>query len=248
MRQLFDPRIKRHRRVVDGERVPVDATHEAVWAITEDGRRWVRKRVGDLNWHGLLAEAVGWMVAREIGAPVPDGACLELQGDERSWLSERISPALHWDPLRIHTIDNVDELGAILALDALILNRDRHDQNLLLQPAPDELHLRVWAIDHGSAIGGYPKDLDAAGTNVDHPQPLRFPARLPLDLMKPGALAAAQRAARLPTPDVAEIASEACEIAGVLDLVETLTRALKRRMAAAVSITEEYLLLIGKKV
>ncbi len=59
-------------------------------------------------------------------------------------------------PLHKAPITNPDALGAMLALDAILLNVDRHSGNIILQPTADEAGLRAWEpwSRWFSAVGG----------------------------------------------------------------------------------------------
>lgn len=51
--------------------VPVANRSGATYALA-DGRKWVRKRVLAIGEYGILAEAVGWLMSKQLGLPVPD--------------------------------------------------------------------------------------------------------------------------------------------------------------------------------
>ena len=48
-----------------------------------------------MGCEALLAEAVTWLLAREIGVCTPDAAFCDDAG-ERAWLSRRVPDANHW--------------------------------------------------------------------------------------------------------------------------------------------------------
>lgn len=152
---LFGARLVRFDHVTDGGRVRVPHSSDARYCMSPDGRRWVRKRASETGFEALLAEALGWMLARELAVPVPDGA-VTGEGDDLSWLSEQVPAVQHWDASRVHYIHNLEELGRMLTLDAIVFNEDRHARNILLQPAPTELELRAWSIDVGDSPLGRP--------------------------------------------------------------------------------------------
>jgi hypothetical protein len=139
---LISEQIERIQSVEDGPKVLVANTSEARYTMSSDGRRWIRKRQVDTCFEPLLSEALSWLLARELKVPVPAGA-VTGEGDDLSWLSEYIPSVVHWHPDLVHYIVNLDDLGRMLALDAIIHNSDRHGGNILLQPAPTELELKV---------------------------------------------------------------------------------------------------------
>lgn len=62
---------------VMGRKVPVPNGAEAAYALDFEGRAWVRKPVYLLGYNGLLAEALGWLLARYLEISVPDAAVVE---------------------------------------------------------------------------------------------------------------------------------------------------------------------------
>jgi hypothetical protein len=211
------------------------------WAIDDQGRRWVRKHVEQCGFEAVLAEAVGWLIARAIGVPVPDAAVSGAE-DDLSWLSSWVSDATHWDPARAHLIGNVDEFGRMLALDAILFNEDRHARNMLLQ-AVDGTHVKLWAIDCDAALVGWPADF-AKRAVADVPSTKNLAPGIPADLLAPGARAGAMAATALSGAALAAYVAEACDITGDPN-GDVLTKALTARMASAVEVTENYLRALG---
>lgn len=194
--------------LVDVRPVPVNHTNMAVYALGASGRAWVRKRQENMGCEEFLSETLAWLLAKALEVPVPESAIhTDDQGDP-SWLSEWVPSVMHWDPAFINRITNVEGLGALVALDAIILNPDRHAGNILLQPESDGLGLRVWAIDHGAALIGYAKDIQGYRDAVTDPRNL---ARgLPVDLIEAFALEAGRRASELSATDVKAIVHGGC--------------------------------------
>lgn len=155
----------------------------------------------------------------------------------KTWMSEVVPNVVHWRPRYAHVLTNVPQFGAMLALDAITHNEDRHLGNILLQPDPDEVHLRACAIDSGSALIGW-SDFHAIGLAV--PSPRNLAPGIPVDLLEAGALAAAARAAALEPSEILALVSESCEIARDLGKL-ALDKALSERLAQAPVLVAAYL-------
>jgi len=235
---LLGHAIERVSGVLDVRPVDVDHSSEAFFAIDGDGRKWVRKKMLHTGWQPILAESLGWLVARELGVRAPTGAICG-SGDELSWLSAFVPNALHWQRNSVHFVKNLDEFGAMLALDALLYNDDRHAKNILLVPDESEEDLVAWAIDVGNAWVGHPQDFVGLGLKV--PEKPNTARGLPLELMKVGALRAAQQATKLAgSTKLERYIREACQIVGE-GTAPLLLEALSRRMERAGDLVEEYL-------
>jgi len=120
------------------------------WLVSDAaGRRWVRKDVGrgGITRQGLLGEAMTWLLGRRVGVPVPDAAVWRGAAGEAAWLSRFLDDAVGWQSWMPTAIEDWGDLGAILALDVVLLNRDRNAANLLIQARPGRAP-RAWAIDH----------------------------------------------------------------------------------------------------
>ncbi|MBZ4335487.1 MULTISPECIES: phosphatidylinositol 4-kinase [unclassified Corallococcus] len=235
---LFGNAIERVSAVVDARAVEVDHSSEAVFAVDGSGRKWVRKKMLYTGWQPILAESLGWLIGRDIGVRAPVGAICG-SGDELSWLSSYVPNALHWQRNYAHFVQNIDEFGAMLALDALLYNADRHAKNILLVPEQGEENLIAWSIDVGNALVGHPQDFIALDLGV--PKKPNSARALPLELMRVGAFAAAKQAAKLArTSTLERYVTEACEIVSE-GTAPLLLEALSRRMESAVDLVEEYL-------
>lgn len=213
--------------------------YEHRWVRDETGRLWVRKSEADTGVQGIAAEIIGWQVARSLDAPVPDAALYRdpTQQHSTSFLSAAIQPALHWDIDKASFIDNLEDLGNVIALDAILLNEDRHVGNLLLEPEPDELHLRVWAIDAGDALIGWPADFLARADEVPVP---RRGLHLPVERIRGRALEAAARATTIPTRRLARLVDEACRFTKFSQLARVV-EALEARCRDAPRLVSQYL-------
>ena len=243
MPDLFQPGLIEHLTgVADGPRIEVPHTSEACWARDASGRQWVRKRESYTNWEPLLAEAASYLLGLELKVRQPHAAVFH-DDDGWSWMSERVVAAgEHWSADMRDLIDNPEELGRMLALDALIFNEDRHRRNILVEPVNDEAHLRLWAIDAGTAEIGWPNDFIQRG--LASPNPHNHARGLPIDALRPAALAAAQVAAQLPDNRLHAIIAEACGLARE-PAVDALAAALTMRCRHAPTLISGYLDALG---
>lgn len=228
--------IQRVRSLVDGELVQ---DYEHRWARDERGRLWVRKRERDIGVEVLAAEIIGWHLARHLDAPVPDAAVYRSDADRyaTSFLSAAVQPALHWDIDKEIFLNNLEDLGNVLALDAIILNGDRHARNLLLEPDPDELHLRLWAIDTGNALVGSPADFLAHADDV--PVPISG-LGLPVARVRQRVVQTAQQAMLISRHHLARVVQEASEITDFSDLARIID-VLEDRCQRAPELVSRYL-------
>lgn len=234
--------IERLVGVVDGPLVPVENGSEARWARDATGRQWVRKREADTGFQPLLAEAASFILGQHLGVPQPWGAVFH-DGAEWSWMSERIAAAgEHWEPDMRDLVANIDELGRVLALDAIVFNEDRHRRNLLVEAIGDEAHLKVWAIDAGKAEIGWPGDF--IGRGLAAPSPHNHARGLPVGALVEPALAAAAVAAALPEGTLHTLVLEACDLARE-PAAPALGDALVTRCRRAPEIVARYLEALG---
>lgn len=225
------PTIVEVRALSDLARTAYGAS-EPAYAIDENGRRWVRKPA---NKGELLAECVGWGLSKLLGVPTP--ACgVHLAGSQSSFLSEMIEDVLHWDPARVQEMRRVEDLGAMIALDAIIANGDRNVGNILFRPSPRELD--VFSIDLANADVGSPTIFEGLGT--DAPEPRQLVPDIPVPLVAAGARECALRAAGLDEDALVERVREACHIAGEPS-VQLIRDSLFRRCQAAPAIVDGYL-------
>jgi hypothetical protein len=234
---LLVGQIERVEGLIDFGPVPVMTASEPSYAMDASGRKWVRKSVLHTVHEPLLAEALGWLLGRALNVRTPDGA-IGGQGDGLSWLSLLVPGVTHWDPSNIHFIKNAKELGRMLVLDVLILNEDRHEGNILLQPDPDQHNLLAWAIDTGGAIIGFPDSFAQAGMAL--PSVAKLARGIPVELVAAEARATALRATALSPYLLRRYVDEACQIAGE-PKAGILLEALSARMAGASDLTEKYL-------
>jgi hypothetical protein len=221
--------------------VEVEHTSGADYFKDPLGRPWVRKV--DMGWQELLAELVGWYLGNALGVPQPHGAFFKGPGTEVGWLSALISSPLHWNGAHAHFVKNLEGLGAMLTLDALIHNHDRHAKNILLTSMGDELDVWAWAIDAGASLVGYPQDFSDAGLSI--PEKPNLARGLPVGLLEVGAYKAAKRAAELAgSVMLRQCVQQSCMLVGESGS-DLLFSALSRRMEQATQLVERYIQVVG---
>lgn len=231
--------IPRIHQVVRLGRVPVPHTNEATYAVDGEGRRWVAKREIELGCEALLAEALTWLLAREVGAPTPDAAWHE-DANGRSWLSEWVPHAKHWSVSRSRVIANPAEAAAILALDAVVCNEARHSGNLLEVPKGQDRSIII-AIDGDEALIGHPRELARRGRVP--PSPRILARGFPPPDWRADALIAAARFAAIPFDALSRDVRAACALAQEPAEAEVLA-IVADRCAHAIELTDAYLSLI----
>lgn len=203
---------------------------------------WVKKPMN--RSYNVLAEVVGGLLAEELGLRVPEFAWFEggPDGPGPSWLSKYQPQSFGWKPEYLERVTNPEDLGGLLALDALIWNEDRNADNILFAFGEGEdggIALHLWGIDHDAARVGRPADL--RGKKTQAPPPGQLPESLRLTrAMRARALDVGEHARSLPERTIAEIAEEAVEIAGAIG-EEDLREVLISRCRAAEKIVELYL-------
>ena len=234
--RLFSTGIERVSRLGSARPVPIPNSSDAAWVQDASGRDWVIKWEESTGFQPLLAEALCWLLGQQLGVLQPAGAVF-LEGERRAWLSKRVPQVAHWDASRSHFLTNPSELGAMLALDAIAHNADRRSDNILLQPSPDELHLRAFAIDSGNALIGWS---DFYGLGLQVPEARNLAPGLPIDLLTDGVLAAASKATALKSGQILAMVTEACEIARDPGKV-ALHQALLHRLEQAPALVTDYL-------
>ena len=186
--------------------VPVQCASEVRFAFGNDGRRWVAKRSSGSD---IVAEACGWLLARELDVPVVGDVRVVTDDEGLWWLGEHVVGAGHFSVHASQSIVNAAALGAMFSLDALLGNEDRHAGNILV--APDAAGLRFVAIDFAGSWCGLPTSFRDRGVGVPH---LRSLAEgLSRGLLETSARATSTRIAELSDRTVAAIAYEACRVA-----------------------------------
>lgn len=224
--------------LADVKRVEVPHTNDAVYCLSADGRRWIRKREENMGWQELYAEAIGHLLARRLEIPVPNAAVC-LNDEHRSWLSECVPDVAHWHHSRVPFITNLESLGSMLTLDAIIGNSDRHARNILLQPSPDEQHLKIWLIDMGSSLIAHADDYIQIG--LEPPSSDNHARGIPLDLdaVQEGLTNTALAAGRITAQEIKNIISYSSQIVKE-GYSEQLAMALYARCQKAKQIADIY--------
>jgi hypothetical protein len=242
---LVPHRIPQIAEVSFEREVMVSNSSNATYVRDSEGRRWVRRDVALMGDNGVQAETLWWLLADHLHIPVPEVA-IHCDPSDEGWLSRRIDEVVHWRPSRASYVINMNELGSILALDAVTGNHDRHKRNLLLETL-SESRMRAWAIDAANAAIGCAADVEQPGLDVPKPHP--DTTGIPIDLVTPGALATAgilETMARAPSAGLAQFVAEACHFgkAGPSER-ERLLHALCARCAVASDLTTGYLSKLG---
>lgn len=233
-----------HKTVIDRRSVgtPEEYTEQPEWARTLGPPRedWVLKLAHRGPGLSVAAEAFAWLVGHQIGMALPDGAL--YAGDAGvGWLSRRIPDARNWAPEDRDAVSNTEQIGAMLALDAVLANDDRHQQNVLVV-AGTPTGRSLIAIDHGRLNIVHEARLIALGDAPPKPHDDR-PA-LDYRALRPAALAAGDRMSALPDDTVIAWLSEAFQAqreqvpSGLPDLV-------LRRFNVACKTVETYLNRLG---
>lgn len=236
---LFPHRIERiEERLPSVADVSVPHGAFADYVVDSQGREWVRKKAINTGFQPLLAEAFGLLFGNAMNVRMPQGA-VQIHDGESAWLSCRIEAVTHWDANKIPFIDNLHELGPMLALDALLANHDRHRGNILLQSVgADRSALEIWVIDMGNALVGWPSDFLDIG--LDIPDPRNLAPGIPVVNLERAAMEAAQSARDIDTTHIAEYCREACELVNE-GAVDRYTDVLQRRCEHAEELVERYL-------
>lgn len=228
--------------VLDVGEVPVTNGSNAHWARDASGRLWVRKRESWTGIEGLLAEAASALIGQALGVRQPKVAVYH-DGEEWSWMSQAIPTGEHWAPDMRDLIENPGEVAAMLVLDVLTLNEDRHARNILVEPVGDVSELRLWAIDSGNALIGYPEDY--ARRRDEPPNPFNHARGLPIEPLADAVAAAAKRATKLPEEQLRGWIEEACVLASETNK-DALTSTLLVRCRRAPALAAAYLERLGE--
>jgi hypothetical protein len=243
MADLFpQPRIERLDDAVDGRPVPVPHGSFARFAQDSSGRTWVRKRESMTGFQGLLAEAASWLLGVALEVRQPHAAVFH-DGTDWSWMSELIPGANeHWSAELRDCIANLDEVGRMLALDAIVINEDRHQRNIMVQRELDGVRVRLWSIDLGKALIGQPSDFLDAPYRI--PVPNKGVRGLPVDALRPAALDGAVVASQLSDELLRSAMAEACELVDEPE-AEALADMLVSRCRRAPDLVTRYLDALG---
>lgn len=145
------------------EPVRANQTANAFYALDQDGDRWVAKMQADTGWEEVAAESISWSLAMALGVSVPAAGTTGDQAlDTLVWLSGYVENTCHWSPVFGSQVE-ANDLAAMLVLDALVMNPDRHANNVLVETRLDSTK-KVWAIDHGQAWVVMPEFIEKPAT------------------------------------------------------------------------------------
>jgi len=209
------------------------------YVVCDASRRWWVLK--PLAARGILAESIGALLGRSLGVAVPEHAVFD-DGGRCGWLSAFVHEAHHWDRARMGALVNLEEIGRMLALDAIIYNEDRNTENFIFEAQDEQGRFRGWAIDMESALVGMPRALASKGNGAPRPHALP-PDFVLVDGMRAAAREAAELARAVSDGALREIVAHAMDAAGTLDR-DVLNAALLARCRHAPSIVEDYLLRI----
>jgi len=178
----------------------------------------------------LTAKSTVQLLPYEIDAVVNDGG-------ERWWLGALLAPVGLWSVARAQSIANPDDLAAIVALDAILGNDDRHAGNLLVR-YDDKGDERVVAIDFAGSWCGVPQSYLDRGHFP--PSANALAEGVTLGLVGSAARAAAAGISALTERQLHAFAYEACRVAR-FGGADELADALVSRCASARAIIDAYL-------
>jgi hypothetical protein len=190
MNLLLGHAFPRYSDYFASDRPPLDTSASPRFVKTvSDNRDWLLKLDEDSGPQEIIGEAFCWLFGREFGVKIPEAA-IYANGARRGWVSELVPAIQNWSPEFRDQIINLDEVGKMLALDAIVGNPDRHGGNVLVDFQPDEAHVQLWAIDHGYAMVADAVQFRQLG--LDAPEPHRDSPNLPYEVLRAPAMAAAQ--------------------------------------------------------
>lgn len=217
---------------------------DARYYVDEAGRRWVGKRELDTGVESVLAESLCWFLAKETGVRTPEAGCIgDIATDSFVWLSEYVGNTVHWESRHANFIANDGEVVAMLVLDAVTFNEDRHALNVLLVPQAETV-LQLWAIDSGNARVGYIDDFCRLSSDSVPPVNDRTLRGLPIARLRGLAELAAhpfEELARDRPATVEHYVRVACDLVHDGPRAASLSAALTARMANARSLITSYL-------
>ena len=221
-----------------GAAVSVPNKSGAMYALAT-GRKWIRKTKLSTSEFDMLAEALGWLLSRKLDLPIPNlAAYVPGEYEKDCWLSELIQNAGHWSADKT-PIQNLKDMGGFLTLDALLMNADRHEGNILLEPRVEngEETWHLWGIDFGNATIGRINEF--VSIRSDLPDTKVLPRDLPFEILEGPALQAAEEIKTWPASFINKSVHEACQVAGY-ERAGELAEVLEIRCNEAVSLTETY--------
>lgn len=160
---IYPEHVRCFERVALLDKISVPHSNNVHYAHDDDGGRWVVK-CEMFGVNVLLAEAIGYELSKLLGIKSPQPALLASNG-EYLWMTEYLHGVMHWSPNERHLVENLDSVGAMLALDVVIGNNDRHAGNILLQ-ATGGGSLVAYSIDHEDSWAGSPDGIRGQAPNA----------------------------------------------------------------------------------
>lgn len=197
----------------------------AMHVLDDEGRRWVRKRANQRRPRGVFAEALAWLIGREIAAPLPDGAVT----NDGEWLSLTLPGAVPLSREFAARVADVPSIARLLVLDVLCGNIDRHPGNVLLEPLHDGTQWRLWGIDFDRSALEAPNSL--VGHELAIPRPPALACWWPRELLSSGLTDACTRARSIRPElwtEVIDSASKAAQRASSSELAVILAHRSER--------------------
>ncbi|MEZ4319803.1 MAG: hypothetical protein R3F61_19975 [Myxococcota bacterium] len=130
----------------------------------------------------------------------------------------------------------------MLALDALLMNSDRHEGNIIVQAADTGVGVNLWAIDFALSAAV----LEERASQCRPPDVSRHARGLPVRDLAVHARSTAQTLRHLSNSILEHVIRQACRYDFERE-AETVTRGLRVRCENAPAITEAYLDLLGER-
>lgn len=167
----------------------VDGPHsnDVEWVFAPDGSRWVLKREM-LGVNSLLAEAIGFELSPLLGIKTPQpGLLCDPSGP--LWMTTWLPHVKHWSLSDHGSVNNKADVGAMLTLDVIVGNNDRHAGNILLLPSSGTF--TAYSIDLEDSWAGTPDDMVAHSDGGLPTLVANFAPMIPIDDLAPHMLQAA---------------------------------------------------------
>jgi hypothetical protein len=172
-----------------------------------------------------------------MGVSVPDAA-ITVDGGETVWLSRYVDNAIHWSREHSNGI-HAEQMGKIVALDAIIGNEDRNATNLLVQVQSGPHDLELLAIDHEQTWLRDHEALEDQGLRV--PAASGYVLGVDVHAVVSGAGSVARDAVAFDHSILQDMILEAKSLAKSRCDEMVLGDALKARLAESVNVVAEFL-------
>lgn len=227
-------------RETKNRRVP-SSVNETTIVIDGNERIWVQKWSEDNNSALIFNESIAWHLGQRMGVLMPTCA-VDTSGASPRWLSELVDDAQRWSSANAVYASNPESLGAMLALDVLILNEDRHAGNILMQADGSPINLRCWAIDHDGAMVADPARFES---QIEHLPSTGSHADLtPSPQIEKGARLAVERVQELEFKELVGMTEDAASPTGV-GFARPIAELLERRLGCLSRLVEAHLKALG---